>query len=64
LTVSHHEGHVRAVYDSRLHTVSESIRTLRRERLVSVEGMQETPGEETVVDLELTSKGERVAAMS
>ncbi|MFF4249074.1 hypothetical protein ACFYY2_32080 [Streptomyces sp. NPDC001822] len=64
LMVSHHEGHVRAVYDSRLHTVSESIRTLRRERLVSVEDMQETPGEETVVDLELTSKGERVAAMS
>ncbi|WP_097992331.1 hypothetical protein [Streptomyces sp. f51] len=64
LTVSHHEGHVRAVYDSRLHTVSESIRTLRRERLVSIEDMRETPGEETVVDLELTSKGERVAAMS
>ncbi|MER6655065.1 hypothetical protein ABT248_31560 [Streptomyces sp. NPDC000971] len=64
LTVSRHDGHVRAVYDSRLHTVSESIRTLRRERLVSVEDMQEIPGEETVVDLELTLKGERVASMS
>ncbi|MFE9941977.1 hypothetical protein [Streptomyces hirsutus] len=41
----------------------ESIRKLRRERLVSVEEVQERAGEETVVDLDLTSKGERVAAM-
>ncbi|MFJ1610219.1 hypothetical protein ACIOHS_43930 [Streptomyces sp. NPDC088253] len=64
LTLCLYQGHLRAVYDSSLHTVSESIRKLKRERLVSVEEMQETSNEETVVDLELTSKGERVAAMS
>ncbi|WP_143661329.1 hypothetical protein [Streptomyces pseudogriseolus] len=63
LTVCLHEGRLRAVYDSSLHTVSESISKLRRERLVSVGEVQERAGAETVVDLDLTSKGERVAAM-
>ncbi|MGW8988328.1 hypothetical protein ACWGRF_00110 [Streptomyces zhihengii] len=63
ITVSHHGDNLRAVYASDARTVSDSIRTLKREQLVSVQETHETPGEQTVVDLGLTLKGERVAAM-
>lgn len=63
LTVVSHEGYLQARYASRLSSVRDSLRKLSRERLVSVAEVQDETNEETVVDLALTSKGERVAAM-
>ncbi|MFJ9544073.1 hypothetical protein ACIRPX_43670 [Streptomyces sp. NPDC101225] len=62
LTVVWHKGSLQARYASHLEAVRDSLRKLSRERLVSVAVQGETD-EETVVDLALTSKGERVAAM-
>lgn len=63
LTVVSCGNRLQARYPSDLQAVRDSLRKLSRERLVSVAEVEDRTDEETVVDLALTSKGQRVAAM-
>ncbi|MFE9016712.1 hypothetical protein [Streptomyces cyaneofuscatus] len=58
---SGHEGHIHARYPARSAVVGEALRGLAKKNLLSIEE-DAAGGEEIVVGLELTSKGERVAS--